>query len=655
MRIRSWINSIVFLITIISLLSGALVFTIKPVQAATYTGQDLAYAILANTSAYITSSYYDTDKFDDSQSIILSSHGAMIPTNGDDFIILSTGTAGASIVTTDQLNPGEERGTWFRTKYSTPRDEVIFTMDLKVPKDMHTLCYDFQFFSTEYPEYIGSQYNDIFTVTVESPSKGTSTYTCDVNSGDFEDMIDITDTGFDIFATSGNPNNVDYVDTTPRVDGADAGATGVIQVGGTTHPISPLEKITVTFHITDTGDNQFDSAVFIDNVFFSGRARTDILSYKTVNDLTQPPYEANDTIQYSVTISNVGNLNLANDIDSNEFEDPIPEYTEYINGTVTATRGVVIYEEATNKIIWNGDIPKETSVIITYNVKINETVGNGTTISNQGTVYYDSDEDEQNDAIEYTDDTKSDDGIDLDGDGDTDDDDPTDIVVVKFVPPSQVTEDFSDDLNGGTASQTYLGRTWFYTDDENLGNNFEVSSSYHYSTPKSFKTQIRNCAGIQTWYYNLTEIESDIDWWESMFACGNASEYSDLYVTFKDKNGYEIAELKFEYEHAGTQMPLDWLVKMYYYDPTIGWMRLETNYTGWYLYNGWYKIRIEKNQQSNLVYSLYQGSSELVDQKTGIKFPHTFTDIATIEFSSTEDPLQCPMFIWDEHKVGLIN
>ena len=44
------------------------------------------------------------------------------------------------------------------------------------------------------------------------------------------------------------------------------------------------------YGITDTGDNQFDSAVFIDNLVFSGYAKTDILSYKEVDDLNQPPF-----------------------------------------------------------------------------------------------------------------------------------------------------------------------------------------------------------------------------------------------------------------------------------------------------------------------------------------------------------------------------
>ncbi|RLF32046.1 MAG: hypothetical protein DRM98_04540, partial [Thermoplasmata archaeon] len=574
------------------------------VKAGSYDGQDLAMAILANQSTYVSSSYWDRDRYGCRQAAVLSSKGTMNPTNGSTFIILSTGIAGADIVTTGGTNPGSERGTWFKNRYGYPRDKAVLTLVLRVPQHMHYLYYDFQFFSAEYPEYVGSRYNDKFEVTVNSPSKGVSKYVCDVNSGNFVlDSNYIPGTGFDIFARSGNPNNVDYVDTTPRNPGADAGATALITRGGESHPVSPLEEVTVTFSIKDVGDNQFDSAVFIDNLVFSGYARTDILARKDVEDLNGEPYEPGDTVKYTVTISNIGNLNQV-DNPGNEFEDLIPENTTYVPGSATATSGTIDFNDAENKIIWNGEIPSESSVVLTYEVTVNESLHNGTIISNQGSVFWDSDEDHVNDAVELTDDISVDDGIDLDGDGETDDDDPTNFSIVAFEPPSTATEDFSDDEPGGIATQSYFTRTWFETETAKNSNSFEVVPDYHYSTSKAFKTQIRASSGVQYWNYTLSELESDLSWWEIMFACGNTSEEADLYLTFKDEGDHDIAKLKFEYTQAGTELPTDWVLKLYYWSPTYGWERLHTNYTGWYLYNGWYKIRIEKNG-NNLNYSLY--------------------------------------------------
>ena len=79
---------------------------------------------------------------------------------------------------------------------------------------------------------------------------------------------------------------------------------------------------------------------------------------------------------------------------------------------------------------------------------INSSLANGAEISNQGTVYWDTNENGTNDATELTDDPVVDDGVDLDGDGETDDDDPTNIVVFAYEPPSMLTEDFSDDTPG---------------------------------------------------------------------------------------------------------------------------------------------------------------------------------------------------------------
>ena len=198
------------------------------------------------------------------QGRILSSLGIMYPTEGDTFVLISTGVAGAVPVTTNAEDPGSEHGTDFSGTY----DFAELTLVLQVPDRYHYLYYDIQYFSTDYPEYT-SGYIDKFTMTVDSPSQGTTEYVIDINSGDFVlNAYDIPDTGFDIFATSGDPaGRDDEVTTTPIQGSEDAGATAIVT---REHPVSPNEKITVTFRIEDVGDNLLDSAVFIDNLMFSG-------------------------------------------------------------------------------------------------------------------------------------------------------------------------------------------------------------------------------------------------------------------------------------------------------------------------------------------------------------------------------------------------
>jgi len=637
------------------ILSNILIITpSERITAGSYNGQDLAYAILANSSWLVDSSYTDADASGCRQACALSSLGYMQPTDGSTFALFSTGVAGVSIVSTNEDNPGDERGSWFSGgRQGYPRDEATLTMTLQVPMFMHYLYYDVQFFSAEYPEYVGTQYNDKLTITVNSPSEGVSNYIVDVNSGYFVlDSNLIPGSGFDIFAQSGNPNDVDWIDTTPRTPGADAGASDLIQIGGLTHPVSPNEQITVTINMKDSGDNLFDSAAFVDNLMFTGYAKTEIMARKTVTDINGEPAESGDTMKYRVTISNTGAADQDNN-PGNEFEDILPENVTYVPGSATASLGAISYSAGDNKIIWNGGVPGESSVILEFQVTVDNGLPNGTVISNQGTVFWDSNEDGTNDATELTDDAYVDDGIDQDNDGETDDDDPTDFTVVVFEPPSMLTEDYSDDAPGDNATQTYMGRQWYETSNGKIGSKFEVSSGYYYETSNSYKTKLRSSGGIQYWNYTFDELDGDLNWWEIWFACGDTSESADLLLNFKNKNDQDIAKLKFEYIQAGSNPPNDWLVKLYYSDQGTSWMQLYSDYVGGYLRKSWYKIRVEKNGDNFINYYLNRSGVGLVGSGTGNKLPASFTNFARVEFSSTKNPVVCPMFFWDEHCIGL--
>ena len=630
------------------------IFPPESVKAGSYDGEDLALAILTNQSTLVSSSYTDYDQSGHRQAAVLSSLGIMSPTDGPTFALFSTGIAGETPVTTNEENPGDERGSWFKNKHGYPRDRATLIMTLQVPAYMHYIYYDVQFFSAEYPEWVGTSYNDILTITVNSPSKGISEYIFDINSGYFVlDSNGIPGTGFDIFAQSGNPEEVDWVDTTPRTPGADAGASDLVPIGGVIHPVSPNEQITVTIDIQDTGDNILDSAAFIDNLAFSGYAKTEIVARKTAQDLNGDDLECNDTIRYTVTISNTETADQHNN-PGNEFEDFIPDNTTYVTGSITATSGTTCYNEVENKITWNGEVLAESSVSLTFEVIVNSSLENGALISNQGAVYWDSNENETNDKTELTDDPHVDDGKDQDGDGDTNDDDPTDLYVVVFEPPPTVTEDFSDDIAGEKATQSYLGRDWFETSSGTVGSIFEVVSGYHRFTDNSFKTKLRCSGSSQYWNYSLSELESDIKWWEICFKCGNASEESNLYLDFKNDADSDIAKIKFEYVHMGTESPTDWVLELYYFNPDNGWNRLCSDFSGGYLYNSWYKLRIEKNDFGRMTYSLNRTGIGMVDSETGTLL-NTFSDLTSVKWSSTNIPIVCPMFFWDEHKLGLIN
>ena len=651
-------NFIIIAVLCMGLFLAFIIITSDHASAGSYDGQDLTLAILKDDTTYVNSSYEDNDQSGHRQEIILSSLGTMAPTDESDgvFALLSTGIAGNTPVTTNAENPGDERGTWFRNRRGNPRDFSELTMTLQVPLYMHYLYYDVQFLSAEYPEYVGTKYNDKLTITVVSPSQGTSEYEFSVNNGYFVlDSHDIAGTGFDIFAPSGDPSDVDEVDTTPRTPGADAGASNLISIGGDTHPVSPGEQIIVTIRVQDKGDNMFDSAAFIDNLRFSGYAKTEIVASKKVYDLNGGEVECGDTLRYEIAISNTGTADQ-NDNTGNEFEDYIPENTVYVNDSASSDYGTISYDSGENKITWNGDVPGETTRILEFKVTVNDGLSNGVIISNQGTVYWDSDGNDTNDAEELTDNPYIDDGIDQDGDGETDDDDPTEVTVFAFDNPSVVTEDFSDNNAGGNATQYYLSRKWFATDDINAsGSWFEVVPSYHYSSANSFKTKLRQSDEAKYWNYYLSTLENaTMEWWEIWFACGDTSEEYNLSLDLQNDNDQNIARIRFKYVNEGTK-PMDWILELYYYDPIEGWCRLNTPYYGGYLRNNWYKLRIEKDGANSIIYTLSMTDIGEVANETGGQLSTSFSEFGKVKFSSNmeQDPTVCPMFFWDEHSIGL--
>jgi len=633
-----------------------------PVQAEWDEGLSLANAILTNISAYVSSTYTDTDTSGHRQAIVLSSLGNLLPTQGSSFIMLSTGIAGLVPVTSGGLNPGNERGNWFQGgRYGNPRDRVTFTLTLQVPLYMHYLYYDVQFFTVEYPEYINTQYNDKLTITVNSPSQGITSYVIDVNGGDF--VLSARDapllgTGYNVFATDGNPgtstNGVDWLSTNPNPTGADAGATALV---GREHPVSPGEQITVTFNLEDVGDNQFDSTAFIDNLRFSGFAKTEIMARKTVQDVNGGFAEPDDILEYTITMSNIGTAAQTNNA-GHEFEDVIPPNAVYIAGSVNASTGSISYDVVNNKIVWDGAIAAQSSVVLRFRVRINPSVMNGEKIINQGTVYWDSDEDHVNDKTELTDDPSVDDGIDQDGDGLTFDDDPTSITASSWEPPTVLEENFTDDTVGAKASNSYQTILWFETSKKAIRSNFEVAGIYQYLTPQSFKVKLRSTDSPQYWNYTLTAFNRSVSRWAVRFAYGNISNNADLMLQFKTSSGGSIASIKIEYiKIEGVPASSNHSVKLSYFSPGSGiWRQLSSLYPGGYLYNGWYKLRIERNDSGLLTYKLYQDVNhieQLSTSRNDDSLGSSLANLGRVEWSSTKNPVICPIFFWDEHRIGL--
>lgn len=108
--------------------------------------------------------------------------------------------------------------------------------------------------------------------------------------------------------------------------------------------------------------------------------------------------QAGGTVIYTVTLNNTGAAAQADNA-GNELTDTVP--SPLVVGTPTASSGTVS-GAGVNPVTWNGAIPAGGSVTITIPATIPAGTA-GQTLSNQGTVNYDSDNDGTNDATALTD------------------------------------------------------------------------------------------------------------------------------------------------------------------------------------------------------------------------------------------------------------
>lgn len=176
------------------------------------------------------------------------------PTAGPTYAILTTGDANfaddpnGSASTGANLGGGNVRG-------NTDYDVTVLRIDLDVPEGVNCLLgVEFQFLSEEYPEFVGSSYNDAFIAELDESTWTTSGSTISApDNFAFDpsgDVISINTTG----ATAMSPANAagtTYDGATPLLTAAT--------------PITPGAH-SLFLSIFDQGDQIYDSAVFVDNL-----------------------------------------------------------------------------------------------------------------------------------------------------------------------------------------------------------------------------------------------------------------------------------------------------------------------------------------------------------------------------------------------------
>lgn len=112
-------------------------------------------------------------------------------------------------------------------------------------------------------------------------------------------------------------------------------------------------------------------------------------------------YAPGTTVVYGVTLQNTGTGPQA-DNPGNEFTDVLPSELTLVSATPTS--GTAVATVATNTVTWNGSLAASGNVVITIMATIKTGTAGGTVVSNQGTISYDSDGNNTNDASALTDD-----------------------------------------------------------------------------------------------------------------------------------------------------------------------------------------------------------------------------------------------------------
>ncbi|MCI0655748.1 MAG: choice-of-anchor L domain-containing protein [Acidobacteria bacterium] len=223
---------------------------------------------LANVTALtvdagvLSTSAADVDPGFPSQITVLSAYlpggASVLPTKGGSFVALSSG---------DLFHPAEFGDVDYGT-VGDPDDTATITVTLNVPVGANAIAFDFEFLSYEFPEFVGSTFNDFFTATI-ADAGGTRQVAEDafgndvtVNTVFFNPALSLAGTGFDLVNDESCPLPVC----------PDSGRTGTLT---TLVPITPgSTTVTLTFSTGDVGDGLFTSSAVVDNLRFSGQILT---------------------------------------------------------------------------------------------------------------------------------------------------------------------------------------------------------------------------------------------------------------------------------------------------------------------------------------------------------------------------------------------
>ncbi|OGF54962.1 MAG: hypothetical protein A2Z21_02900 [Candidatus Fraserbacteria bacterium RBG_16_55_9] len=163
------------------------------------------------------------------------------------------------------------------------------------------------------------------------------------------------------------------------------------------HSYSAAGHYSITLTITDD-----DGGVGTDTLTVAINAPTLIVTKKAI-DPTGAPLLTGEELEYEIEISNTSTAPQPDNAD-NEFEDPIPAGTHFIEDSLTFSTGDAVFDSVSNLVAWNGTVPPAEKVAIRFRVQVNDEIATGAEIFNQGRALFDIDGNGSNETTQLTDD-----------------------------------------------------------------------------------------------------------------------------------------------------------------------------------------------------------------------------------------------------------
>ncbi|UCF98832.1 MAG: von Willebrand factor type A domain-containing protein [Spirochaetaceae bacterium] len=190
----------------------------------------------------------------------------LVPMEGYQFLLLSSGPVGnpypaGSGQLSGRTYPDPAPSYMGNRRLSRGRQQVYdlhrIRLELRAPGRARSFSFDFNFFSSEFPEYVNQNFNDTFYAVLEAASTNNGQPTniaFDANNNSIEVDNNYFQNPFHPIPNAGT--GFDY-----------HGSTGWLR---TSWPIRGGEQFTLTFSIHDEGDGIYDSLVVLDNFRWHG-------------------------------------------------------------------------------------------------------------------------------------------------------------------------------------------------------------------------------------------------------------------------------------------------------------------------------------------------------------------------------------------------